>query len=403
MILCQNLLFSGFTLVMCRTLPVTEAESIRDLSRSVTNFGRRLFQSMDISDKNVFISPLSIREALLLAANGAEGETFKSFESALNVPGRRRSRHIHSYFETTSAIENRTQRRPLFTMVNSLWISPTAQPYEKYLSECRSLFRAEAQQLDFSSHSSVTKINEHISKNTNGLIPNAVGSLDPETKMLLVNTIHFKHQFSVQFNERDTFYEDFTWFNGQKRKVKMMHMTNDMEYLHAQNVSLVNLGYTHPDARMLLILPHQHGQKALEEAIEHCFDPATFESLVQKGHLSNVKLSVPRFEMEYTESLKGPLSRLGMGRAFSNDAEFPHISPEPLTLDDVVHQSVLKVHEEGTEAAAVTVVGVKRKTMAPPPFPPIEFKLDRPFIVVLYDQRDGIILFQGVVSQLGTS
>ncbi|KAK2957973.1 putative Serpin [Blattamonas nauphoetae] len=403
MILSLILFLSGFTLVTCRTLPVTEAESIRSLSRSVTIFGRHLLQSMDTSDKNVFISPLSIREALLLAANGAGGETFQSFESALNVPGRRRSRRIPSYFEITSAIENRTQRESLFTMVNSLWISTKAHPYDRYLRECRTLFRAEAQQLDFSSHSSATKINEHISKNTNGLIPNAVAYLDPETKMLLVNAIHFKHPFSIKFNERDTFYEDFMWFNGQKRKVKMMHMTDNLRFLHTQNVSLVNLGYTHPDARMLLILPDQHGQKALEEAIEHCFDPTTFESLVQEGSERIVELSVPRFEIECTESLKDPLSRLGMDKAFSDDAEFPRISPEPLNLDDVVHRSVLKVHEEGTEAAAVTAVWSMDETSAQTLFKPKVFKLDRPFIVVLYDQRDEIILFQGVVSQLGTS
>ncbi|KAK2949724.1 putative serine protease inhibitor 4, serpin-4 [Blattamonas nauphoetae] len=207
--------------------------------------------------------------------------------------------------------------------------------------------------------------------------------------MLLVNAIHFKHQFSIKFNDRDTFYEDFTWFNGQKRKVKMMHMTNDLRYLHTQNVSLVNLGYTHPDARMLLILPHHHGQKALEEAIEHCFDPATFESLVQEGNIRDVELSVPRFEMKCTESLKGPLSRLGMDRAFSNDAEFPHISPEHLTLDDVVHRSVLKVNEEGTEAVAVTAFWAMGMTSAqPPPFPPLEFKLNRPFIVVFRLSND---------------
>jgi serine protease inhibitor len=98
---------------------------------------------------------------------------------------------------------------------------------------------------------------------------------------------------------------------------------------------------------------------------------------------------LPKFTLEYEKKLNDVLSAMGMDRAFSDHAEFPHISPTPLKIDQVIHKTFVKVDEEGTEAAAVTSVD-----MGPTSLPP-SFIFNRPFVFVIQESHSGTLLFMG--------
>ncbi|KAK2961072.1 putative Serpin [Blattamonas nauphoetae] len=246
----------------------------------------------------------------------------------------------------------------------------------------------------------VSAINEWVSTNTKGLIKQVVNQLAPDHKMVLVNTVHFQQDFQVKFEQSKTRKQDFTLFDGEKRKVNMMHMKHALRTCHTSDVSAVCLDFAHPDAMMVLILPNETGQNALLSTAGKYLDPKEFSALVKECTPSRIKLHLPKFELECSEELKEPLTALGMGTAFSDAAEFPRISPQPLKIDQVIHKTVLKVAENGVEAAAATAVMMGLLMMPPPEAPVPQFVFDRPFIVALADKRNDLVFFEGLVTSL---
>ncbi|KAK2948127.1 putative Serpin [Blattamonas nauphoetae] len=374
--------------------------SLQDQSASVGQFGQKLTTLLGSSGRNVFISPLSIHECLLMTGNGAMGNTLRSMKETLCLPNASSDEPINSLHSMLTAGRQMENRIPLFTMANSLWISDKFRVYSGFLSESESIFDATAKSVDFSSRKTVSAINDWVSTNTKGLIKKVVKRIEPHHKMLLVNTVHFQQDFKVKFKRNTTYPQDFTQFDGVKRKVPMMHMKHPLRYCLNSDVSAVCLDFVHPDAMMVVILPNETGQNALLSTAEQYFKPQRFSALVEQCSWREIKLHLSKFELECEEELKDPLTALGMGEAFSDAAEFPRISPDPLKIDQVIHKTVLKVAENGVEAAAATVVMEDDGAGPPPASPPPQLVFDRPFIVALADKRNDLIFFEGLITSI---
>jgi len=112
---------------------------------------------------------------------------------------------------------------------------------------------------------------------------------------------------------------------------------------------------------------------------------------------SNVALHMPRFELTWERLLNDDLVALGMVDAFTDGlADFSGINPD---VDLVVHfvkqNTFLKVDEIGTEAAAVTVVGIGPTCACGPP----ECRADRPLLLAIRERLTGTVLFAGLIVQ----
>jgi serpin B len=108
------------------------------------------------------------------------------------------------------------------------------------------------------------------------------------------------------------------------------------------------------------------------------------------------ELALPRFKATYETELSSQLTRLGMGRAFGDRADFAGISSRGLAIGEVRHKAFLEVNEEGTEAAAVTSVGMRTTSVVAEP-PPFTMTVDHPFFLAIADEATGTILFMGVI------
>ena len=108
-------------------------------------------------------------------------------------------------------------------------------------------------------------------------------------------------------------------------------------------------------------------------------------------------VSLPKFETEYTAAdiCISTLEAMGMGKAFTRAADFTGISDTRLFIDQVIHKAKVKVNEKGTEAAAISYVGMRTTSVAPPQ-QHIDFKVDRPFIYAISEVSTGAIVFMGV-------
>ena len=90
--------------------------------------------------------------------------------------------------------------------------------------------------------------------------------------------------------------------------------------------------------------------------------------------------------------MKDILYSMGMEDAFTRKADLSGINPDaPLFISEVKHKTFVEVNEEGTEAAAVTSVGIGVTSV------PQSFNVNRPFIFMIREQNSGAILFMGKV------
>jgi len=109
--------------------------------------------------------------------------------------------------------------------------------------------------------------------------------------------------------------------------------------------------------------------------------------------------SVPRFEIEFETILNGNLQELGMNKAFSQEADFRHLVDADVFVSAVIHKTFIKFEEEGTKAAAVTVVVMKTRSIRREP-EPFVMKLDRPFLLFLRHKKSSVRLFSALIQNI---
>ena len=172
-----------------------------------------------------------------------------------------------------------------------------------------------------------------------------------------------------------------------------MHRTGRLGYVQGEGFRAVELPYEGNALSMLVVLPDAiDGLGAVEQTLDFAW--------VDRIRPQPVALALPRFKAEYRVELARPLAALGMPSAFSGDADFSGISTEAkLALSQVIHQAFVDVNEEGTEAAAATAVIAARTSVAVAP--PIEFRVDHPFLFAIRHQPSGSILFLGRITDPG--
>jgi hypothetical protein len=221
-------------------------------------------------------------------------------------------------------------------------------------------YSAKIANLDFSKGEASAKvINRWCSDQTNGMIKKVIDKTDPTMLCYLLNALYFKSQWTEKFNKSNTAEETFTDEAGNKSTVKMMKQNESFSYQHNDVFKIVRMPYGNGAFSMVALLP-QEG-KTIADALDEIKESGWRETLRSMVHC-DVDLWLPRFETKYHINLNDILSDMGMPTSFTNSADFKAISDYALKLSFVQQDAVIKVDEEGTEAAAVTYIG-KRLTI----------------------------------------
>ena len=241
-------------------------------------------------------------------------------------------------------------------------------------------------------------INHWVDGMTDHAIPALVGpgTLEPTTRLVLANAIAFKAQWSHEFHPEGTSTERFFIAQGKAVEVPMMHQGAELAYAAVDDVQLVSLPYRGGDFAMVVILPRRPDGLG---AVETTITGERLDGWLAKLGPRNVILSLPKFRADASLDLSATLAGMGMPSAFAMSADFGGIThAEPIWLSSVIHRAVVKVDEEGTEAAAATAAVMKSAEV--PPLerrPPVLFQVNHPFLYVIRDVKTGAILFLGHV------
>lgn len=359
-----------------------------------SKFAFDIFKALNSEDANdnIFISPFSISAALTMTYNGAEGETKAVMEKALGYADIDRALVNDSYKKLISNLKNIDKSISL-NIGNSIWIREGEVINKEFISTNEKNFNAEVSSLDFSDSAAVDTINNWIKDETKGKIEKMLtGPIAPDIIMYLINAIYFKGEWSKPFDSKKTFDSDFHSYDGKTITVEMMSRKGDYEYAKGKDYKAIRLPYGEDKTSMHVILPDEGID--INEFINN-MTPEQWNDI--RGSLrktNNVNLKLPKFKLEYgIKSLNESLKSLGMENAFSDTADFSGIN-EDAFISDVLHKAVIEVNEEGSEAAAATVVAMPASAA---PMEPKTFIADRPFIFLITDDTTGTIMFMGKV------
>ena len=328
-------------------------------------------------EKNLTISPLSIFQALSLTANGAKSETQNELLKLLDNKTMEEINMINqnilsiikenSSLEIGNAIMSKLSPLPTFSNIAK----------EKYFSEIMPL-------------NNVKQVNKWCEKKTHGKIKEIIDKLPPNIFMLILNAVYFKAQWVNQFPDYSTTKKSFFNCNSKNKEIKIDTMINTdrFAYFEDSNLQSIELPFKKDFMSAIIILPKQNLD--INEFIDIIDkDNEYIYSIIDNFKYSKVNIEMPRFEIEYKESLKEVLEDMGVKLAFSTIADFSNIRRQnDLMIDDIIHKTYLKVNEDGTEAAAITIVEMVENAMEVIIEEKIyNMKINRPFLFIIRNNK----------------
>ena len=355
-------------------------------------FSFKMFQEVSSSNgANTFFSPLSLNMALGMAYNGASGDTRVEMADALGMADFTDT-EINEYYQKMSQALLNIDPLTEIGIANSIWYR-TGFPVKKpFIDINREYFDAAVRELDFSRSDATDIINKWCADKTKDRIKEIIaGPIPGEVMMYLINALYFKSKWQFEFDKANTTSEDFTKADKQTKKVNMMTQTTALPYYADQHLQCVEMPYGNQAFSMVAILPAN--DMDIDQLIDY-LDDTVWENIVDNMREQNVWVKLPRFKIECELPLNDPVKNAGMERIFDgNFAEFENISDVPLFVSNIKQKTFVEVNEEGTEAAAVTVIEFAFTSAGPGTG--IPFFANRPFLYLIKEKSTGVILFIG--------
>jgi serpin B len=341
--------------------------------------------------ENLMISPFSITSALSMVLNGAAGETFDAVRHTLRYDGRTIEEVNETYLRLMKEMIP-VDPRVVMEIANSVWVEKRLTVKQPYIDALKTWYLAEARNIDVTDPGAVDMVNNWIEEKTHDKIQDMLDYLSPDLAMLLINAIYFNGKWRYQFDAEDTQNRPFYITPGESVQVPMMYQEENFAVTLTGNATLVELPYGQGNYSMVVMLPDEGVSLTEAAATLNSEDWAEWMHQLSYG-TTEVQLSLPKFEYEYKRELKDDLVALGMGIAFSGAADFSNITDQGIFISRVIHQTYIKTDEEGTEAAAATVVEFEFTSM---PSTKV-VNVNRPFLYFIRETTTGTIVFMGQV------
>lgn len=327
------------------------------------------------SSSNSFYSPMSLYLALDMLREGASDESLEELNQLMGSQIDPRA-----LIDYLSLDEENSQS----LIANSLWVQEGFKIKEDFQKKLEEDHGAQAENLDLSLQASMDLIRAWIKENTKGRIDPEL-SAEANMALYLVNTLYLKSTWMEPFYEENTKEGSFKGLE-EELKVDFMEGTSDEE-LYFENDKF------------------QLARKSLEGGLEAYFiKPKEMElkELSYKEILESmdemtphmINWTMPKVHLDYEMELNSTLQELGLETIFERDGKLGGISEEILNVSLIKQWSDLLIEEDGIEAAAATMIGV-RMAMDPVEYPQVDMVLDSPYsVLILYKD---LPLFMGEV------
>ena len=364
----------------------------------------------DLSGKSFIYSPLSITYVLGMVNDAATGLTEKELEETLGFH-EGGIQAVNDYCKKLIDGLPKVDDKVTLNIANAIFLNKDWTLKQQFTQDMQTYYDAKAEALDFKASETLGHINGWCSEKTNGMIPTILDEIDPLIMSYLLNAIYFKADWASKFDPQNTKDETFTTENGNSStQMPMMHQKVLINYMKNNTYSAIEMPYGNGLWNMVVMMPEEG--KNTDDIINHLKMFGVYPMLYDDidGSLDTwvfgpyeVDLKLPRYETssdtdDLEDGLIGLMKKMGIKRAFDDAlAEIPNMCELPVYIEMMRQKAKIKVNEEGSEAAAVTVAGMKNFSMGSEPkeYPKATFHANRPFVYVIHEQSSGVILFVG--------
>lgn len=359
---------------------------------SNSDFAFSLFKeiaAVEIED-NFMISPVSASLALGMVYNGADNETKFAFDEVFNY-GDASLEEVNSINQSLINYLTENVSGTQFSVANSLWMNQDFSFHDNFTSLNKKYYDAKVENLDFQDPNTLKIINNWVSDKTQKKIPTILEAIEPGMVLFAINALYFKSDWKHKFKEENTKNLPFYPAGSSAKSVPMMNMTENLSFLSNSIFSSVKLPYKNDKFNMTVFLPNE--DKTLNDVIE-VLDEKNRTSWENQYTTQKVIVTMPKFTFSYKKEFNDALQNMGLGIAFTDNADFSLMSATPTKISFVLQKTFIEVNEKGTEAAAATVVGMELTNAGPTLN---RLLIDRPFIFIITEKTTNAICFMGKV------
>lgn len=346
------------------------------------------FLKMENNKSNMIYSPLSIKYALAMLSEGANGNTKAQIDNVIGRLNLTKYKNIDK----------------ILSLANGVFIKDDYSQYvkENFRDNLLNKFDAE---IKYDGFRNAKKVNSWIEDKTFGILKDIVNdNIIQRSKMILINALAIDMEWENEFDDDDTWGNTFYLENGEQINATTMNKetsSEDISYYKDENLTAITMDlkeYENTQLEFMAIMP----EKNLDEYIKTITLKDVEEIISKLEKATNTKngvnISIPKFEFNYELKLKEDLQKLGIEDAFSSEkADFTNMAETSLYVGEAIHKADIKFSEEGIRAAAVTVFAMTDMALPMEEEQPIKINIDKPFMFLIKDKKTGEIWFVGTV------
>ncbi|MCR5601235.1 MAG: hypothetical protein K6G33_10910 [Ruminococcus sp.] len=356
--------------------------------------------------KNTLISPYSIMQALAMTANGANGETLKEMENVLGDGMEISELDKYLLKQRLSNINNyRTEYTNKWSLstANSIWAVNDPERIvtrPEFVQKCVDYFNSEYYVAPFD-NTTLDDVNNWVNEKTNKMIPKILNYILPYEVMYLVNAVAFEAEWQEPYSKYQVEEGKFTSANGKEQKADML--CSQEHYIGDENTEGIIKKYSGGKFAFAAFLPDK--DTTVDSYIENLTPEKLRNILGSYKNYTDIAADamLPKFKYEYENELSDELISMGMPTAFADYADFSNLSAisdkNPLAIGRVIHKTFIELDENGTKAAAATLVSMTENSM--PSYKEVKrIVFDRPFVYCIFDTETYLPIFIGALNSL---
>lgn len=356
---------------------------------------KKLLRNED-EHENIFYSPFSISVALSMVFAGARNDTAKQISDALHISA---DESVHKDLSDTLSKVCDYGPEVELCMANRVVLDASFPVLDGYVNLLKHAYFSSVSAVDFANDFEKVRkeVNDWVEQVTASKIKDLIaeGNLNALTVLVLVNAVYFKGEWKSPFLHKATMPWDFRVDSSRTTRVEMMFQEDDFKMSRCDElkVTALEIPYRGGRASMVVLLPDDVG--GLRHLEEHVSAIKLRELLKNLSMRYDVRLRMPKFKLEHSIDLEVVLKALGINSMFTTGADLTGISfAKTLRVSKVVHKAFVEVDEVGTEAAAATEVSMCYECGVEEP---VEFVVDRPFMLLIRCHDPDVLLFVGSV------
>ncbi len=363
--------------------------------QSSNDFGIELFKKVaETENKNLMLSPLSASTALTMLLNGCGGDTYTQLQGTLNYPAGMTIGDINEAYKSLVDQLLKADPKVKLALANAIFYRNGFVVKPPFLATMSNDYKATVDGLDFAAPSALTTINKWANDNTAGKIPKVLDEISDDAVMFIMNALYFNGDWSYQFDKKETQNRPFYPDGGSTVNVSTMKSQVGTRVFYGGNYQVVEMPYGRTNFTMVVVVPTTTLESFYGSLTPQLWNEIT-AGLDSKDEFGKLIVYMPKFKYSYEKFLNDQLKSMGMIDAFiDGQANLSGISDQQIFVDFVKQNTFVEVDEEGTEAAAVTTIGISVTSM---PAEPPQFVIDKSFVFAIRERTTNTLLFIGQV------